>query len=110
MDARNHMIMRRADRLGSARQQGECCAWANLEGTENLIALSIDRVTSPPTLYACTDNNVFVSLDEGDTWLLATTHLPSRTHCTSFAVGAARPSGRYLYLATYGRSVWQATI
>jgi hypothetical protein len=26
------------------------------------------------------------------------------------AIGATRPSGRYLYLSTYGRSVWQAKI
>ena len=82
----------------------------NLDSTENFIAMTVDRETNPFTLYACTDNNVFVSRDEGDTWLLATTHLPSRSHCTSFAIGAARPSGRHLYLSTYGRSVWQAKI
>jgi hypothetical protein len=82
----------------------------NLDGTENFTGLTIDRVTSPPTLFACTDTRVFVSRDEGDTWLLAPTQLPSRVHCTSLAIGAARPSGRYLYLSTYGRSVWQAKI
>jgi hypothetical protein len=82
----------------------------NLEGSEPYVALIIDRETSPQTLYACTDTRVFVSRDEGNTWLLATTHLPSRVHCTGFAVGAARPGGRYLYLSTYGRSVWQAKI
>jgi hypothetical protein len=82
----------------------------NLDGMENFIAMTIDRVTSPATLYACTDNRVFVSRDEGDTWLLANKDLPSRVHCTSFAIGAERFSGRYLYLATYGRSVWQAKI
>jgi hypothetical protein len=82
----------------------------NLDGTENFIALTIDRATSPPSLYVCTDTTVFVSRDEGDTWLLANTQLPSRVHCTSFAIGAPRPSGRHLYLGTYGRSVWQAKI
>ena len=82
----------------------------NLDSTENFIAMIVDRQTNPFTLYACTDNNVFVSRDEGDTWLLATAQLPGRVHCTSFAIGAARPSGRHLYLSTYGRSVWQAKI
>jgi hypothetical protein len=82
----------------------------NLDATEEFTSLTIDRVTSPVTLYACTDTRVFVSRDEGDSWLLAPTHLPRRVHCSGLAIGATRPSGRYLYLSTYGRSVWQAKI
>jgi hypothetical protein len=95
------------DPLGSSENVGR---GLNLDHTENFIALTVDRVASPPVLYACTDNRVFVSRDEGDTWMLATRDLPRRVHCTSFAIGAARPSGRHLYLSTYGRSVWQARI
>ena len=80
-------------------------------GGEPFTALAIDRVASPPTLFAATDSRVFVSRDEGDTWLLATTGLPKRAHCTSLATGALRKNGgRYLYLGTYGRSVWQARL
>jgi len=104
---------RRKDREKKSVASRARVEWGNtgsLDGTENFIALTIDRETSPPTLYACTDNSVFVSRDEADTWLLAKKDLPSRVHCTSFAIGAARPSGRHLYLSTYGRSVWQANI
>ena len=93
------------DPLGS---NGNVARGLNLDGFDNFIAMTFDPVAS--ALYACTDNRVFVSRDEGDTWLLATKHLPSRVHCTSFALGAPRPSGRYLYLSTYGRSVWQAKL
>jgi hypothetical protein len=95
------------DPLGS---NGNVARGLYLDATENFSALTIDRATDPVTLYACTDTRVFVSRDEGDTWLLAPTDLPRRVHCTGLAIGATRPSGRYLYLSTYGRSVWQAKI
>jgi hypothetical protein len=82
----------------------------HLDASEEFVSLTIDREAVPQTLYACTDTRVFLSRDEGDTWLLAPTQLPARVHCTGLAIGAARPSSRHLYLSTYGRSVWQAKI
>jgi hypothetical protein len=88
------------DQLGS---NDNVARGAGLETNgEPFVALAIDRVSTPPALFACTDSRVFVSRDEGDTWKLATTGLPKRVHCTSLAVGAARQDG--------GRSVWQARL
>jgi hypothetical protein len=71
----------------------------------------VDRQTLPVTLYACTDTRVWVSRDEANTWLLATRQLLRRAHGSSLAIGAAQAGGgRFLYLGTYGRSVWQARI
>jgi hypothetical protein len=73
-------------------------------------ALTVDRAANPPTLYAATDNAVYVSRDEASTWILATKGLPRRPHGVGLALGAPRGGARYLYLATYGRSVWQARV
>jgi hypothetical protein len=104
--------------------QSDSFSWVPLGGNSNVArgiglqtdgeaftALAVDREASPPTLFAATDNRVFVSRDLGDTWALASRGLPKRPHCTSFAIGAPRENGgRYLYLGTYGRSVWQARL
>jgi Repeat of unknown function (DUF346) len=78
---------------------------------EAFTALAIDRGANPPNLFAATDSRVFVSRDLGDTWLLATKGLPKRPHCNGLGTGAPRKDGgRYMYLGTWGRSVWQARL
>jgi hypothetical protein len=98
--------------VGSARRQLRRGPGIGLQTNgEAFSALGIDREASPPALLAATDSRVFVSRDLGDTWLLAGTGLPKRPHCTGFAVGGRRADGgRYAYLGTYGRSVWQARL
>lgn len=66
----------------------------------------------PPSerLFAATDGDVFVSDDRGHTWLDASAGLPARPHCTDLRIAADGKGGRDLYLATYGHSVWRATI
>jgi hypothetical protein len=80
-------------------------------GSETFTALILDREPSISTLFAATDSQIFISRDLGETWKLTDKGLPHRPHCRSFAIGAPRKNGsRYLYLGTYGRSVWQARI
>ena len=61
-------------------------------------------------LFAATDGDVFVSNDRGRTWLDASIGLPARPHCSDLRIAANGKGGRDLYLATYGHSVWRATI
>jgi hypothetical protein len=61
-------------------------------------------------LFAATDGDVFVSDDRGVTWTDASAGLPARPHCTDLRIAADGRGGRDLYLATYGHSVWRATI
>lgn len=61
-------------------------------------------------LFATTDGDVFVSNDRGRTWIDASAGLPLRPHCTDLRIAADGKGGRDLYLATYGHSVWRATI
>jgi hypothetical protein len=65
-------------------------------------------------LFAATDDKVYVShgkgLSLGDDWMLASRGLPRRPHCGDLRY-FPQPSGRrFLYLSTYGRSVWRAPL
>jgi hypothetical protein len=61
-------------------------------------------------LYAATDSDVWVSHDSGRSWVDSSTGLPKRPHCTDLRVAPDIEGGTTIYLATYGRSVWRATI
>ena len=75
-----------------------------------IYGFDIDRGASPPALFAATDNHVFVSRDDGDTWKLATKGLPRRPHCTELRAVAHDDGQRFLYLSTFGRSAWRASL
>ena len=61
-------------------------------------------------IFASTDADVFVSNDRGGSWLDASEGLPARPHCNDLRIADDGQGGRDLYLGTYGRSVWRATI
>jgi hypothetical protein len=75
-----------------------------------IFGFDIDRGANPHTLFAATDNHVFVSRDEGDTWKLATKGLPRRPRCTELRAVAHDNGQRFLYLSTFGRSAWRAPL
>ena len=61
-------------------------------------------------LFAATDTDVFSSTDGGQTWTDASVGLPAAPHITDLRIGSDDAGGRTLYMTTYGRSAWQATI
>ncbi len=67
-----------------------------------------------PALFASTDAAVYVSRDPGDalgdTWLRAVRGLPRRPHCGDLNHVAPPGDARWLYLATYGRSVYRMRV
>jgi hypothetical protein len=73
-----------------------------------IYGFDIDRDAQPPTLFAATDTNVYISRDEGDTWKLATKGLPRRPHCVGLRAVTYNNGQRFLYLSTFGRSAWRA--
>lgn len=81
--------------------------WATTTGTE-WTTFALD--TASGRLFATTDGDVFVSNDRGRTWIDASAGLPMRPHCSDLRIAADGKGGRDLYLATYGHSVWRATI
>ena len=68
----------------------------------------IDRTGATHFLVTNTDTNVYVSRDEGETWLRASTGLPRHAHCTHVRAVGHDDGRRFLYLSTFGRSAWRA--
>jgi hypothetical protein len=70
--------------------------------------------TTPPkplfTLFAATDKQVLESDDRGDTWQVQSGGLPARPHCSDLRFVSDPTGARFLYLGTYGRSVWRAVL
>jgi hypothetical protein len=85
-------------------------ARTRLPDTQAFTALEADHTTQPPTLFAATDNRVFESNNGGITWVAAPLGLPVRPHCTDLRFAQQSDGGHYMYLATYGRSVWRARL
>jgi hypothetical protein len=71
----------------------------------------IDVVTHnrPHAIFVATDNQVYGSVDDGASWKLASSGLPARPHNADlrYAAGPGQEAG-WLYLSTFGRSVWRA--
>jgi PQQ-like domain len=60
-------------------------------------------------LYVSTSGPVYDTHDAGSTWNVASNGLPTITQASELRV-VADPSGTYLYLASYGRSLWKARL
>jgi hypothetical protein len=78
---------------------------------ETFYGLAVARERENIALYAATDSDVYVSRDPGDalgnTWMRASQGLPKRPHCSDLSYVGPIGDG-WLYLSTYGRSVWRA--
>ena len=76
----------------------------------NIYGLDEDWTTSPPTLYLATDTDVLRSRDDGTTWTPVNAGLPRRPHCSDLRFVAYPGGKRYLYLGTWGCSLWRAEV
>ena len=61
-------------------------------------------------LSVATDTSVFTSEDAGATWVNDSAGLPFRPHCSDLCEVEQRDSRRFIYLATFGWSVWVAEL
>jgi hypothetical protein len=75
-----------------------------------IYALTADTATNPPTLFLAADNLVYISRDKADTWELAGWGLPRQAQCVDLHVASHSNGRRYLYLTTFGHSVWRALL
>ncbi len=57
-------------------------------------------------LFVSTDDQVYISWDDGEHWMSASQGLPRRPHCADLRFVTDDEGGMNLYLSTYGRSVW----
>lgn len=73
-------------------------------------------VDAPPghpgqRLFACTDRNVYVSEDSGDTWTDVSAGLPRSPHCAGLeARESSDRDSTEVYLSTWGWSLWHANM
>jgi hypothetical protein len=76
---------------------------------EPIHGLDINRAGAAVTLAAATESSVYVSPDYGDNWLQYNLGLPRSPHCSDLRFGAVE-GRQFLFLSTFGRSVWMADI
>jgi hypothetical protein len=72
-----------------------------------IYAMEIDTTGDVPVLYIAVDASVYGSADLGETWTDVSAGLPRRCHTSDLRFYQDR-TGHYLYLSTFGRSVWIA--
>ena len=80
--------------------------WEVVPGpSENLASVELDWTTG--TFYVCDAEHVWLSRNKGKTWVRASLGLPE--HCQGNDLRfVAQPDGKnFLYLATYGWSLWR---
>lgn len=86
--------------------------WLKLTGLpdEGFYGLETDWTVNPNIVYVCTDKRVYRSKDAGKFWTVASQGLPERPHCADLSFVIDPDGSRYLYLSTYGWSVWRAKL
>lgn len=87
-------------------------SWQKMPGLpdEAFFALETDWTVSPNTVFICTDKAVYRSTNSGSSWEVTTLGLPRRPHCADLSFVVNPDGKRYLYLSTYGWSVWRTAI
>jgi hypothetical protein len=73
-----------------------------------LFSLDSNRHPGAVTLAVATDRQVYVTPDDGDNWFDGGANLPN-VHCSDLRFAQAGDTTT-LFLSTYGRSVWAATV
>ena len=87
--------------------------WEKLAGglpNENFHAMDTDWTRHPKPLFVSTDGAIYRSDDNGQTWQNQSSGLPKRPHCGDLRFVLTPKNERYLYLSTYGRSVWRTLV
>lgn len=79
---------------------------------EVIFDIQVDETVSPEAIYVVTDNRVYSSPDGGQNWFTDSTGLPERFHGSQLKIVnyKATTGEKWLYLTTYGRSVWAANM
>ena len=72
--------------------------------------IQVDESVSPEAIYVATDNRVYSSPDAGKTWFTDSNGLPERFHGSQLKIVRYSNGEKWLYLTTYGRSVWAANM
>lgn len=74
-----------------------------------LLPLAVPHTRVEHALLVSLDGGVWISRNDGATFDRASNGLPRRAHCADLRLQPQQEGG-LIYLATYGRSVWQARV
>jgi hypothetical protein len=77
---------------------------------ETIFALEGARNIDNDILFAATDDRVFISYDEAKTWGQASKGLPRNPHCADLRFVKGPQGDQYIYLSSFGRSLWVANL
>jgi hypothetical protein len=77
---------------------------------ERCYSIEGDWTVRPQTLFVCTDSAVYVSSNSGESWSDESEGLPTRAHLADFQLVLNPDGTKDLYLSTFGRSVWKASL
>ncbi len=95
----------------SAVLQFNGVAWNKIFGLNEAIQdIAVDESVNPEAIYVATDNRVYSSADAGKTWVTDSKGLPERFHGSQLKIVRYSNGEKWLYLTTYGRSVWAANM
>jgi hypothetical protein len=91
--------------------------WVNTPGSglPNAPIFGMVAVAAPQThvqhgLLTSQDTAVYISRDNGQTWQQASMGLPRRPHCADLRFAFSGPERGTIFLSTYGRSLWTASL
>lgn len=92
--------------------------WTPAPGTRTwdrvIFGLEIVPRERSDVIFACTDSAVYATDNGGTIWHVVSDGLPARAHGSDLRYGfpgiAGPGRGAYLYLSTWGRSVWRASM
>ena len=84
--------------------------WKDVGPSGDIGFAAFDSPGNGSSVFAVTQNRVYESIDLGDSWLAASDGLPAVPQGMDIH-SVKEPSGKtFLYLATYGRSLWRAEL
>lgn len=72
--------------------------------------LTTDWTVNPKTMFVSTDSRVYRSSDGGESWTIQARGLPRRAHLGELDFAMDSRGGRWLYAASWGRSIFRSPV
>jgi hypothetical protein len=107
-------IQATADRAFALSRWGTLLRWSGSAWQDvayGMVTFALHPARGSRRVFAAWDDRIWVSEDNGDHWSqMLSVGLPAYPHISTLKVAADGNGGHVLYLAAYGRSVWQAQL
>jgi hypothetical protein len=84
--------------------------WTRVRGVGLPDELFYGMDATASDLFVSTDTSVYISHDDGDHWEDFSDGLPARPHCSDLRTFSDSSGTAWVYLGTFGRSLWHARI